>query len=186
MSNKIPTFKGNLVSTLVQKKQDKKGNNAQVWSTEKVKEAMSFLSKGKKPLIGNPFFERKFGHRKGNLVFQYTKEEIHEMKKCKNDIFYFAEKYCKIKTEEGIYTDFKLRDYQKDALQIIQDNKKVVYAASRQIGKCSLPNIYIDIQYPDGTIKNYLFLDFYYKFIDVSFLGKIKKILWKIYSKLDS
>jgi len=185
MANQIPTFKGSLVSTLIQKKDDNKKDNASVWSTAKVEEAMLYLSKGKKPPIGNPFFERKFGQRKANLVFEYTPQEIEELKKCKRDIFYFAEKYCMIKTDEGLYTHFNLRDYQKNALQVIQDKQKIVYMASRQIGKCSQPNIYIDLQNPNGEIKKFLFSDFFYDFIDKSFFDKIKKALWKIYSKLD-
>lgn len=184
MANQIPTFKGSLVSNLIQKKDNTK-NDASIWSTAKVKEAMLYLSKGKKPPIGNPFFERKFGQRKANLVFEYTPDEIQELKKCKRDIFYFAEKYCMIKTEEGLYTHFNLRDYQKKSLQTIQDSKKTVYMASRQIGKCSQPNIYIDLQNPDGEIKKILFSDFFYDFANVNFLTKIKRILWKMYSKLD-
>jgi len=185
MSNQIPTFKGSLVSTLIQTKDNDKKDESQVWTTARVEEAMSYLSKGKKPPMGNPFFERKFGQRKSNLVFQYTKDEVTELKKCKQDIFYFAEKYCMIKTDEGQYTHFKLRDYQNNALQIIQDNRKVAYMASRQIGKCSLPNICIDIQDDNGEIKKFLFSDFFYKFIDTNFIGKIKRILWKMYSKLE-
>lgn len=135
MSKKIPTFRGSLVSNLVQQKKEKAEDNSQVWSTEKIEEAMAFLSKGKKPPLGNPFFERKFGMRRADLVFKYTPEEIQEYKKCKSDIFYFAEKYCKIKTEKGHYTHFKLREYQQEALDIITNNKKVVYMAARQSGK---------------------------------------------------
>lgn len=185
MSNQIPTFKGSLVSTLIQTKDNDKKDESQVWTTARVEEAMYYLSKGKKPPMGNPFFERKFGQRKANLVFQYTKDEVAELKKCKQDIFYFAEKYCMIKTDEGQYTHFKLRDYQNNALQVIQDNRKIAYMASRQIGKCFIPNIYLDIQDDNGEIKKILFLDFFYNFADVNFFTKIKKVLWKMYSKLD-
>ena len=49
-------------------------------------------------------------------------EEIAEWLRCKNDIIYFIEKYCYLKTPEGIQ-HIKLHDYQKKYLKYLIDNQ---------------------------------------------------------------
>ena len=63
-----------------------------------------------------------------------TPEEITEYIKCKTDIKYFAQKYCKIKIEDGSIKNLKLRDYQIDIIELYQ-NRKSILCGSRQIGK---------------------------------------------------
>lgn len=48
---------------------------------------------------------------------------------------YFAEKYCKIKREDGSIGPMKLRDYQKDILNLYDKSRFSILMASRQIGK---------------------------------------------------
>lgn len=65
----------------------------------------------------------------------WTPAMVQEYIKCRDDIVYFCEKYVKIiELDHGIQT-IKLRDYQKDILHKIQDNRMIIMACSRQSGK---------------------------------------------------
>jgi hypothetical protein len=83
----------------------------------------------------NPWFQNEVGVRRANLTFMMTDEEIQEYIRCKLDIHYFAEKYCRIKTEDGSVQNIKLRDYQKDILDLYTKNRFSILCGSRQIGK---------------------------------------------------
>ncbi len=83
----------------------------------------------------NPWFQNEVGVRRSNLTFMMTEDEIQEYIKCKLDIHYFAEKYCKIKTEDGSVQNIRLRDYQKDILNLYTKNRFSILCASRQVGK---------------------------------------------------
>ena len=69
-----------------------------VWSTKNVNDLLVALDKGYRPQVSMPFYEGKQFLRKGNIVFEYTEEEIAELAKCANDIVYFAEKYAVVMT----------------------------------------------------------------------------------------
>ena len=64
-----------------------------------------------------------------------TDDEIQEYIRCKLDIHYFAEKYCRIKTEDGSVQNIKLRDYQRGILDLYTKNRFSILCGSRQIGK---------------------------------------------------
>ena len=83
----------------------------------------------------NPWFKNDVGVRRAGITFQYTDDEISEYIKCKMDIKYFAEKYCRIKTEDGSVQNIKLRDYQKEILDLYTQNRFSILCGSRQIGK---------------------------------------------------
>ena len=85
------------------------------WSSEKIVKYLEILDNGGK-VKGSPFKENNIMYRKGNINFDYTKEEIRELVKCKKDIIYFANNYCHVKTKEGI-RQVKIRDYQEDILR---------------------------------------------------------------------
>ena len=112
------------------------------------------MEQGKK-LVANPFYENNTKLLKGDLVFQRTKEEIEEWKKCANNIQYFAEKYCKLMTPEGI-KNIELRDYQKKYLDHLVKSRLSVYLACRQCGKCLtfITNVLVKIDWLKQP-KNY-------------------------------
>lgn len=83
----------------------------------------------------NPWFQNEVGVRRSGLTFMMTDDEINEYIRCKLDIQYFAEKYCRIKTEDGSVQNIKLRDYQKDILDLYTKNRFSILCASRQVGK---------------------------------------------------
>jgi len=83
----------------------------------------------------NPWFQSEVGLRKSGITFMMSQDEIQEYIKCKLDIHYFAEKYCKIKTEDGSIQNIKLRDYQKKILDLYTASRFSILMGSRQIGK---------------------------------------------------
>lgn len=82
----------------------------------------------------NPWFKNEVGVRRAGISFRMTEEEIQEYIRCKTDIHYFAEKYCKVKTEDGSVQNIKLRDYQKKILDLYSGRFSIL-CGSRQIGK---------------------------------------------------
>lgn len=85
-----------------------------------------------------PFYEGNLHIRKANITYGHTKDELEEYIKCSQDIIYFAEKYCKLKT--GLV---KLRDYQIEYLKALKENRHVVCLKSRQVGITNCNAIYI-------------------------------------------
>ena len=71
------------------------------------------------------------------LAYQhdFTKEEIKEYMKCKEDPVYFIENYVKIITLDKGLQPFKLYDCQKQKVECIMNNRRVVLMEGRQQGK---------------------------------------------------
>jgi len=126
-----------------------------IWSTKSINELVLALDRGYRPSVPMPFYEGKQFLRRGNIVFEYTEEEIAELARCANDIVYFAEKYAVVMTDNGIQK-VKLRDYQKDLLRSFQDNRFNVVLASRQMGKTVTASIfnawYLTFNYDKTTL----------------------------------
>ena len=112
-----------------------------VWTTKVLEKAVKGLNEGKK-LVANPFYENNTNRLKADLVFVRTDEEMEEWLRCKDDILYFANKYCKLMTPEGIQ-NIKLRDYQKRYLKHLEQHNMSVYLACRQCGKTTVSGIYL-------------------------------------------
>ena len=51
---------------------------------------------------------------------KYKKDELY---KCKNDISYFVEKYCKLVTKNGV-ENIRLLDYQKRYLEYLNKHRR--------------------------------------------------------------
>ena len=160
-------------------KEDKDGVKAKrmIWSSKSLELAVKGLGEGRK-LVANPFYENNTKLLKGDLVFQRTPEEIEEWKRCKNDILYFAEKYCKLMTPEGI-RHISLRDYQKKYLEHLQDHRLSIYLACRQCGKTTTSAIFMLHYILFNVDKNALVLGNKRK-TAVEILDKAKKIFFEI------
>lgn len=175
-------------------KEDTAGVQAKraIWSTKAIDLAYEGLKQGRK-LVANPFYENNTKLLKGDLVFDRTPKEIQEWLRCKNDIIYFVEKYCKLMTPEGI-KNVTLRDYQRNYLKHLMDHRLSIYLACRQCGKCVTLttkvklkidfNAYYDI---DDKIKTNLINNYYIKEDDYFFIPLFEilnlyehGILWKI------
>lgn len=168
------------------------GNNEKrfVFTTKKVQEVSEKLDLGYQiPRYENPWWKNQIGIRKAGLSFGMTQEEQLEYMKCKLDIHYFAENYCKIKLEDGSKGQMKLRDYQKDILDLFVNNRYNLLCASRQIGKCLIFNTLVILK--DNISKKYMLIsygDFYYKELSkkrkLTLIERIKWKLMNLYTKL--
>jgi len=74
------------------------------------------------------------------MAKEKTKEEyldflVNETIKSKTDITYFSDNYCKVHDKEAeAIVDFKLFEYQKTTLKVIEKNKKIIVLKARQMG----------------------------------------------------
>lgn len=81
--------------------------------------------------------------KRANIKINYTAEMISEWKKCKRDIIYFAENYCAITHIDYGTIKVQLRDYQKDMLKIMHENRTSAHKLSRQLGKTTAVAIFL-------------------------------------------
>jgi hypothetical protein len=75
--------------------------------------------------------------------YDWTKEEVAEYLKCKNDPVYFAETFCKIVHVDDGLVPYKPYDYQKEMIEKLHNNRFVVAMQSRQTGKSTTVAAYI-------------------------------------------
>lgn len=135
------------------------------------------------------WFSNLRGIRKANLIFAMTDDEFEEYVKCKVSIHYFAEKYCSIKREDGTIGPMKLRDYQKDIIDLYSKNPRSILMASRQTGKCNYFIMKVLVKNSDGTIQEKCIGDIYYEELQkdrpLTLLEKIKIKLYQILNYLN-
>ena len=169
----MPPYKFNPI------KQDESGKQAKrvIWSTESLDMAIQGLTQGRR-LLANPFYENDIRLLKGDLNYQRTEEEIQEWLKCKDDIIYFAEHYCKLMTPLGI-RQVELRDYQKKYLRHVTDNQLSIYLAVRQCGKTTSTAVALLHYICFNTDKNALVCGNKRK-TAVEIVDKIKKIFYEL------
>jgi hypothetical protein len=147
------------------------------WSTERVnellrkadEEGLDFKS------VDNPFHDNNPEFKRANILFEYTREELIEIKKCAEDVTYFS-KHCQVMTDTGL-NYINLRDYQTSVLKEYQDNRFNIFLAPRQVGKCLLPTSTVrDKNNKKVSINSLIFKKNIYFYI--------KNILYRIYLKL--
>lgn len=66
---------------------------------------------------------------------QFTSEQVKELMKCKEDPIYFIENYCYIVSLDRGLILFNLYDCQKEKVDVIMNNRKVILMEGRQQGK---------------------------------------------------
>ena len=81
--------------------------------------------------------------KRANIKIQWTNEMVSEWLKCRDDIVYFAETYCAITHIDYGTIKVQLRDYQKDMLKIMSENRMSVSKLSRQLGKTTAVAIFL-------------------------------------------
>jgi hypothetical protein len=77
------------------------------------------------------------------VALQFTKEQVEEYLKCSSDPIYFIETYCKIVTLDHGLQPFKLYECQKNKVNVIHTNRKVILMEGRQQGKTTTSAAYI-------------------------------------------
>jgi hypothetical protein len=124
------------------------GNN-HVWNSEKVNSIIQKVEVEGLDIRGmqnSPFKENDILLKKANLPFEYTREEIEELGRCKIDPMHFALHHAFIRTHKGdmvVKDAGGLRDFQSQIIQNMHNNKFNILMASRQIGKTVTTAIYI-------------------------------------------
>jgi len=71
---------------------------------------------------------------------QFTPENVAEIIKCRADPIYFIENYCKIVSLDHGLIPFKLYECQRNKVNVIHENRKVLIMEGRQQGKCHFKN----------------------------------------------
>ena len=73
--------------------------------------------------------------KKANQSIEWDANTVKEFIRCSQDPVYFAETYMKIVSLDEGLVNFKLRDYQRDMIRSMKDNRYCAYNLSRQSGK---------------------------------------------------
>jgi hypothetical protein len=158
-----------------------------VFTSELVQETTDKLNDGViLKRFQNPWFQNETGVRRSGLTFMLTESEIQDYIRCKLDIHYFAEKYCKIKTEDGSVRNMTLRDYQKDILNLYTKNRFSILCASRQVGKCFVFNTIVQISDTKFERLGVLYYSILSTYRKLTFLEKMKIKMYDIIYRLDS
>lgn len=132
--------------------------NSAIWTTAKIDQLLEDFENGVidvKTIKNSPFKDNDPVWKKANIVFEYTPEEIDEIKKCKADPVYFASNYAQVMTEEGIQ-QITLRDYQEEIIRSFKTNRFNCLMASRQIGKTVMSGVFVAWYLLFHTDKNVL------------------------------
>jgi hypothetical protein len=87
------------------------------------------MSSGDQIYLGNPLL------KKANVAHDWTKEEIQEYLKCKEDPVYFAVNYVKIVSVDEGLVPFEMYDFQKDLVRKFHENRFNIAKLPRQTGK---------------------------------------------------
>jgi hypothetical protein len=90
-----------------------------------------------KHYLANPKLKRV------NMPMQLTEDQIREFIRCSKDPVYFIENYVKIITLDKGFVQIKLYPFQKQAVTDINDNRRVIVKAGRQVGKTTMVVGYI-------------------------------------------
>ena len=77
------------------------------------------------------------------VTVDFTPDDVKEYMKCASDLIYFIENYCYIVTLDHGLQLFKLYDCQRNKLDIIHNNRRVILMEGRQQGKTTTSAAYI-------------------------------------------
>lgn len=90
-----------------------------------------------KHYLGNPHLKRV------GIAQPMTEDQIKEFVRCAQDPIYFIERYVKIITLDKGFVNISLYPFQKQAITDINDNRRVILKAGRQLGKTTMVVGYI-------------------------------------------
>jgi hypothetical protein len=90
-----------------------------------------------KHYLGNPHLKRV------GIAQNMTEDQVREFYKCSQDPIYFAENYVKVITLDHGFVQIKLYPFQRQAINDINDNRRVIVKAGRQVGKTTMVVAYI-------------------------------------------
>lgn len=90
-----------------------------------------------KNYLGNPNLKRI------GMTQQMTAEQVEEFIRCSQDPNYFIERYVKIISLDKGFVKIQLYPFQKDAINKMNNNRKIIVKAGRQVGKTTMVVGYI-------------------------------------------
>lgn len=100
--------------------------------------------------------------KRSGVPIEFTEEQITEYIKCKENINYFSENYIKVVHVDKGLIPLKLHSYQKDLVNLIDNNRFVCCRVGRQSGKCFFKDTNIVVKNKKtGEIKKISAIDFY-------------------------
>ena len=100
--------------------------------------------------------------KKSGVKIDFTQEQIEEYIKCAQDPIYFIENYIKIVHVDKGVVPFELYNFQKEMVEAIHKNRRVVGRIGRQSGKCFYINTPIRLRNKvDGSIIETTIGEFY-------------------------
>lgn len=70
-----------------------------------------------------------------------TPEQVEEIKKCYEDPMYFAEKYFMVNHQDHGVIPMRLYSYQREAIKIYFEKKRLIMATARQVGKTTVATV---------------------------------------------
>lgn len=85
-----------------------------------------------KHYLGNPRLKKE------NMKMNLTEEQVREFVKCAENPTYFIERYVKIITLDKGFVQIKLYPFQKEVVKDINENRRVIVKAGRQVGKTTI------------------------------------------------
>ncbi len=85
-----------------------------------------------KHYLGNPKLKRV------NMAMNLTEDQVREYVKCAQDPTYFIENYVKIITLDKGFVQIDLYPFQKQVVNDINNNRRVIVKAGRQVGKTTI------------------------------------------------
>jgi len=81
--------------------------------------------------------------KKVGVSIPFTEENVLEYQKCSENPIYFVDNYCYIVTLDHGIQQFKLFDCQKEKINLIHKERRVIIMESRQAGKTTTAAAYI-------------------------------------------
>ncbi len=93
---------------------------------------MNLIAAKLKHYLGNPKLKRV------NMSMQLTEDQVREYVKCAQSPEYFIENYVKIITLDKGFVQISLYPFQKDVVNDINNNRRVIVKAGRQVGKTTI------------------------------------------------
>ena len=80
--------------------------------------------------------------KRTGVVQNFTKEQLEEYIKCKNDPIYFSKYITIVSLDKGIIP-FEMYDFQEDMINTFHDNRFVIVKCPRQVGKTTTAVAYL-------------------------------------------
>jgi len=156
-----------------------------VWDKKSIDQKIYNIDNGMEDDMPNPFYENNKFLRRNKIRYNYSKEEIQEVKRCKESVVYFAENYCKIQSQGKIIT-IKPYDYQKEIMSAFQEDNLSIVLSSRQSGKCINFDTKVTVRV-DGKIYDIMVFELYFQIMEkhhsLSMRERLRRLLYEVYSE---